>query len=161
MSPSILLIATETTAHPVAEALRLELRAEVETTPSRRSALTSLRRRDFSLVLIDEGLAAADTAVADLLYQNSGAALILELNFAISSSARIVRQARAALVRQTQDQAQARIAAAAAIHSELNGSLSSLLLESEMALREANPTQAPRLRHLVQLASDLRDRLRP
>jgi len=161
MSPSILLIATETTAHPVAEALRLELRAEVETTPSRRSALTSLRRRDFSLVLIDEGLAAADTTAADLLYQNSGAALILELNFAISSAARIVRQARAALVRQTQDQAQACIAAAAAIHSELNGSLSSLLLESEMALREANPTQAPRLRHLVQLASDLRDRLRP
>ncbi len=96
MPPSILLIATETTAHPVAEALRLELRAEVETTPSRRSALTSLRRRDFSLVLIDEGLAAADTTAADLLYQNSGAALILELNFAISSAARIVRQARAA-----------------------------------------------------------------
>ena len=160
MPPSILLIAPDAAALPVADALRLDLRAEVETTPNRRSALTSLRRRDFSLVLIDEGLSTADTA-ADLLYQNSGPALIVELNFAISSAARIVRQIRAALIRQTHDQAQARTAAAAALHGELNGTLASLLLESEMALREASPAQAPRLRHLVQLASGLRDRLRP
>ena len=157
MSPSILLIAPESAAVPVADALRHDLRAEVETTPTRRAALTSLRHHDFTLILIDESLPAAD---ADMLYQNAGAALIVELNFAISSAARIVRQARAALIRRTQDQAQARTAAAAALHSELNASLSGLLLESELALRDASPAQAPRLRHLVQLAGDLRDRLR-
>ena len=157
MPPSILLVAPESAAAPVADALRLELRAEVETTPTRRSALSSLRHHDFALLLIDESLPAAD---ADMLYQNAGAALIVELNFAISSAARIVRQARAALMRRTQDQTQARTAAAAALYSELNASLSGLLLESELALRDANPAQAPRLRHLVQLASDLRDRLR-
>ncbi len=161
MPPSILLIAPDAAALPVADALRLDLRAEVETTPNRRSALTSLRRRDFSLVLVDEGLSTADTAAADLLYQNAGSALIVELNFAISSAARIVRQIRAALIRQTHDQAQARTAAAATLHGELNSTLASLLLESEMALREASPAQAPRLRNLVQLASGLRDRLRP
>jgi CheY-like chemotaxis protein len=157
MPPSILLIAPESVAPPVADALRLELRAEVQTTPTRRSALTSLRHHDFSLVLIDDSLPAAD---ADLLYQHAGAALVVELNLAISSASRIVRQARAALLRRDQDQAQARTAAASALHSELNAALAGLLLESELALRDASPAQAPRLRHVVQLARDLRDRLR-
>jgi hypothetical protein len=160
MQPVLLLIAPESASLPIAEALRLELRAEVETTPSRRAALTSLRRNDFALILIDESLASADSATTDLLYQNAGSALVLELNLALSSAARIVRQARSALARRTQDLAQAQIAAAATLHSELNTTLAGVLLESQLALREASPTQAPRLRHLVQLASDLRDRLR-
>ena len=160
MSPLILLIAPEPAALPVADALRLDLHAEVETASNRRSALTSLRRCEFALILIDESLATADPASTDLLYQGAGGALIVELNFAISSAVRIVRQTRAALLRRSQEQAQARAAAAASLHSELNTALASLLLESEMALREANPAQAPRLRHLVQLVSGLRDRLR-
>ncbi len=160
MPPSILLIAPESVAPPIAEALRHDLRAEVETTPSRRSALATLRRNEFALILIDESLATADSASADLLYQSAGGALIVELNLALSSAARVVRQARAALARRTQDLARAQAAAAATLHSELNTTLSGVLLESQLALREATPEQAPRLRHLVQLASELRDRLR-
>ena len=157
---ALLLIAPESAAQPIAEALRAELRAEVETTPSRRAALSLLRRHDFALILIDESLASADSATTDLLYQNAGSALIVELNLALSSAARIVRQARSALARRTQDLATARTAATAILHSELNTTLAGVLLESELALRDAYPTQAPRLRHLVQLAGDLRDHLR-
>jgi signal transduction histidine kinase len=160
MPTALLLIAPESAAQPIAEALRSELHAEVETTPSRRAALTSLRRKDFALILIDESLASADSATTDPLYQNAGSALILELNLALSSAARVVRQARSALARRTQDLATARSAATAALHSELNTSLAGVLLESQLALRDASPAQAPRLRHLVQLAGDLRDRLR-
>jgi hypothetical protein len=46
------------------------------------------------------------------------------------------------------------------LQCELNASLAGILLESELALLEASPAQAPKLRHLVQLAGDLRDRLR-
>jgi signal transduction histidine kinase len=159
-STSILLVAPESAALPVADALRHDLHAEVEMTPSPRSALASLRRNEFSLILIDESLATPDTASADLIYQNAGGALVVELNFAISSAARIVRQTRAALARRTQDRAQARAAAAAALQGELNATLAGILLESQLALREASPAQAPKLRHLVQLAGDLRDRLR-
>ena len=160
MPPSILLIAPESAALPIADALRHDLRAEVETTPSRRAALATLRRNDFALILIDENLATADSASADLLYQSAGGASVAELNLALSSAARVVRQARAALVRRAQDLAQAQAAAAAALHSELNTTLSGILLESQLALREATPEQTPRLRHLVHLARELRDRLR-
>jgi hypothetical protein len=157
---ALLLIAPDSAAQPIADALRHDLRAAVETTPSRRSALTSLRHHDFALILIDESLATADSASIDLLYQNAGTALVLELNLALSSAARIVRQARSALARRTQDLATAHTTAAAALHSELNSTLAGILLESQLALREAAPAQAPRLRHLVHLAGDLRDRLR-
>jgi signal transduction histidine kinase len=160
MPPSILLIAPESVAPPIADALRRDLHAEVETTPSRRTALASLRRNEFALILIDESLATADSASTDLIYQSAGGALIVELNLALSSAGRIVRQAHAALARRAQDLARAHTAAAATLHSELNTILSSVLLESQLALREATPEQAPRLRHLVQLASELRDRLR-
>jgi hypothetical protein len=160
MSTAILLIAPESAAQPITEALCSNLRAEVATTPHRRAALTLLRRTDFALILIDESLASADSATTDLLYQNAGSALILELNLALSSAARVVRQARSALGRRSRDLATARSAATAALHSELNTTLAGVLLESELALRDASPAQAPRLRHLVQLAGDLRDRLR-
>jgi hypothetical protein len=156
MPPTLLLIAPESSAVPIAEALRHDLRAEVETTPSRPAALTLIRRNTFDLILIDETL----SATADPIYQNAGGALIVELNLTLSSAARVVRQARAALGRRTQELAQARVIASATLQSELNATLAGVLLEAELALREATPAQAPRLRHLVQLASDLRDRLR-
>ena len=157
--PALLLIAPDSAAEPIAEALRFDLHAEVHTTPSRRAALSLLRRHDFALVLLDESLSSAD-ATTDLLYQDAGPALILELNLALSSAARIVRQARSAIARRTQDLSAAHPAASSTLHSELNTALAGVLLESELALREASPLQAPRLRHLVQLAGDLRDRLR-
>jgi CheY-like chemotaxis protein len=160
MPTTLLLIAPESAAQPIAEALRSELHAAVETTASRRAALTLLRRNDFALILIDESLASADSATTDILYQNAGSALILELNLALSSAARVVRQARTALARRAQELATAHTAATATLHSELNATLAGVLLESELALRDASPLQAPRLRHLVQLAGDLRDRLR-
>jgi hypothetical protein len=42
--------------------------------------ITSLRRNYFVLILIEESLATADAASIDLIYQNAGNALVLELN---------------------------------------------------------------------------------
>lgn len=160
MPTAFLLIAPESAAQPVADALRTDLNAHVDATPSRRAALTLLRRNDFALILLDESLASADPSATDLIYQNAGGALILELNLALSSAARIVRQARNALSRRARELSSAHAAAMSTLHSELNTVLAGILLESQLALRDANPAQAPRLRHLVQLAGDLRDRLR-
>ena len=161
MQPSILLIAPEATSLPIAEILQRDIPSDVESAPSRRSALAALRRHDFDLVLIDEALTATDPTSADLIYQNAAAALIVDVNFAISNGPRILRLSRAALTRQSHDRVQSRTAAAATLHSELNATLSGILLEAQLALRDANPKQRPRLSRLVQLSTDLRDRLRP
>lgn len=160
MPHTILLIAPESAAMPVADLLRRELDSAVEVAPNRRSGLAALRRSEYALVLLDEGLAAADPETADLIYQNAVSAPVVEFHFGMTSAPRILRQARAAIARTAHERAQARAAVAASLNSELSASLAGLLLESQLALRSALPDQAPKLRHLVELAGDLRDRLR-
>lgn len=160
MTTTILLIAPEIAADPVAAAIRKQLDTEVQIVPNRRSAVALLRRNEFSLIVLEESLTAADPELADQLYKAAASAPLLEVNFVLSNAERIVRQVRAALTRRAQDRAQARIAATAALNGELASTLAGLLLESQLALREAPPEQQPKLRHVVELASDLRDRLR-
>jgi CheY-like chemotaxis protein len=151
--PSILLIAQESAATPLAKALRIELGARVEAATTAREALAaSLNHGPFDLVLLDEGL----TFTAEQVYQVAGSATLLELNVAISSAARIVRQVRAALIRRDQMLAEARAAAAHSLREDLNGTLAGLLLESQLALRNSSPENAPHLQHLVELAGELR-----
>jgi hypothetical protein len=160
MSQPILLFAPEPFATRVAEALRAELDMAVDTAAHRRAALACMRRAEYALVLMEESLAAADPEATDALYAAAGHAPVLEINFAISGLPRVVRHVKSSLARRAYDQAQARAAVAASLESELSASLSGLLLESQLALREATPRQAPKLRHVVELAGDLRDRLR-
>jgi signal transduction histidine kinase len=157
---TILLIAPEIAGSPVADSIRKQLDSEVQLVPNRRSAVAALRRNDYALIVLEENLITSDPEAIDHLYKAAGAALLLEVNFAISSPDRIVRQVRSALTRRAHDRAQARTAAAASLQSELGTTLAGLLLESELALREAAPAQQPKLRHVVELASDLRNRLR-
>jgi len=160
MSTTILLVAPETTATPVATAIRLKLDADVQVVPNRRSAVASLRRHEYALIVLEESLTNADPEAAEQLYKTAAGALLIEVNFVLSNAERIVRQVRSALTRRAQDRAQARAAATASLTNELASALAGLLLESQLALREAGPAQQPKLRHVVELASDLRDRLR-
>ena len=159
MALPILIIADGAPALAVADVLHRELDVAIEIAPNRRAGLAALRRCEYSLLLLEEGLAAADAEAAELLYQKALATPVLELNFAISNAQRVLRQVRAALIRRAHDQAQAREAAAITLQNELKSSLTGLLLESQLALREALPSQADKLRHLVELAGNLRNRL--
>lgn len=159
-SDVFLIIAAPQAANPIADSLRRELDCEVMVVPHRRAGLAALRRAEFTLVLLEESLAGLDPEGADLLYLNAGAAPVLELNFSISSAPRVLRQVRAALARRAHDAAQARAAVTSSLQNDLNATLTGLLLESQLALREASPGQTPKLRHIVELAGDLRNRLR-
>jgi CheY-like chemotaxis protein len=155
--PSILLIAAESVSATVAAALEQELHVEVSTAASVRAALAAcFHRREYSLVLLDESF----DLQADRIFQQAGATPLLEMNFAISGTQRVVRQVRAALARRDQEIAAARAAASNALNAELNTLLAGLLLESQLALREATPQQQPHLRQVVELATRLRAHLR-
>lgn len=160
MPPLILIIAPAHVAEPVAKALQSELKAEVEIAPHRRAGLSSLRANEFSLVLLDELLSELEPKGTYLLYQNAGAAPVLELNFTLSRAPRVVRQVRAALLHRAQNEVRARAAAIVFLQNELNASLTGILLETQLALRDALPSQEPKLRHLVEMACVLRNRLR-
>ena len=159
MRDYILMIAPEEAGRAVASALRRQLDVTVEVAGTRRAGLSALRSADWSLVVLEESFGGNDPETAELLYLNAGAATVVEMNFAITGAARAVRQVRAALSRRAQERVRAKAAAAAALQSELRSTLSGLLLESQLALREAPPGQQAKLRQVVKLAGELRSRL--
>ena len=131
---SILIVSGIEGVRNCADAVAKLLARKVEVVEGRRAALDALRRRSFSAVVVDETLAECDPVAADAIWDHSGAAIPLQINFALSGAARIVREIRAALNRREREQAVALLAAREDIGTELRKTVTGLLLQSELAL---------------------------
>jgi signal transduction histidine kinase len=127
----------------------------------RKAALAALRRREFAAVVMDETMAECDPSAAEAVWDRASLAIPLQINFALSGAARLIREIRAALHRREREQMLARRAAAAAIESELKTTVAGLLLHSQLALSgsEASSPIAERLRMVADLAGSLRQQL--
>jgi hypothetical protein len=158
---SILLVTGIEGAHGCADIVQKQLGLPVEVAEGRREALSALRKAEFQAVVIDETLAECDPAAADRICEAAGLAIPLQINFAVSGAARLVREIRSALHRREHEQAVARSAASAAIEAELKSTVAGLLLHSELALAgaEVPAPVADRLRVVADLAGSLRRQL--
>jgi hypothetical protein len=158
---SILMVTGIEGARNCASVVGAQLGMEVEVAEGRRAALAALRRREFLALVIDESLAECDPAAAERICENAGLAIPMQINFAISGAARLIREIRAALNRREREQTLARRAAAAAIESELKTTVAGLLLHSQLALNgDGVPAAvADRLRLVADLAGNLRQQL--
>jgi DNA-binding NtrC family response regulator len=158
---SILMVTGIEGARNCAETVGAQLGMEVEVAEGRKAALTALRRREFAAVVVDETMAECDPATAEAIWEHAGLAIPLQINFALSGAARLVREIRAGLHRREREQLQARRAAAAAIEAELKSTVAGLLLHSQLALN-GNQMPAPvadKLRIVADLAGNLRQKL--
>jgi hypothetical protein len=144
-----------------AEVFSKQLGMKVEVAEGRRAALAALRHREFVAVVVDESLAECDPAAADAIWERSGLAIPLQINFAVSGAARIIRESRAALHRREREQAMAVEAATASIEKELKNTVSGLLLQSQLALSQGGvpAVVAEKLRMVADLAGTLRQQL--
>ena len=116
---SILIISGIEGVRNCAEAFPKQLEMKVEVAEGRRAALAALRQKEFPAVVVDESLAECDPAGADAIWERSGLAIPLQINFAVSGAARIIREIRAALHRREREQAVAMRAASASIEMRL------------------------------------------
>jgi hypothetical protein len=134
---------------------------EVEVAEGRKDALVALHHREYLAVVVDETLAECDPSAAEKIWEQARLAIPLQINFAVSGAARLVREIRAALHRREREQSLAHRAAAAAIETELKSTVAGLLLQSQLALRgsEIPPSVAERLRTVADLAGSLRRQL--
>ena len=158
---SILLVTGIEGARNCADQIAKQLGRTVDVAEGRRQALACLRRGEYAAVVIDETLAECDPAAADRICEAAGLAIPLQINFALSGAARLIREIRAALCRREREQALARSAAAAAMEAELKSTVAGLLLQSELALSGAEipAPVADRLRIVADLAGSLRHQL--
>jgi DNA-binding NtrC family response regulator len=161
MKMSILMVTGIEGARNCADALAKQLGMEVEVAKGRKAALAALRRREFAAVVVDETMAECDPAAAEAIWEKAGLAIPLQINFALSGAARLIREIRAGLQRREREQMLARRAAAAAIETELKSTLAGLLLNSQLALNggEMPPLAAEKMRVVADLAGSLRQQL--
>jgi len=158
---SILIVTGIEGAQNCAAAAAQQLGMSVEVADGRKAALSMLRKKEFAAVVLDESLAECDPTAADAIWERAGIAIPLQVNFALTGAARLIREIRAALNRRKREEAIARRAAAGAIETEVRTTVAGLLLESQLAL-SAGPTPTPvaeKLRIVADLANTLRRQL--
>jgi signal transduction histidine kinase len=158
---SILMVTGIDGGRNCADVVGKQLGTDVEVAEGRKAALATLRQREFAVVVVDETIAECDPAAAEAIWARAGLAVPLQVNFALSGAARLIREVRSALHRREHEQALARRAAAAAVESEFKTTIAGLLLQSQLALSssEASSPVAEKLRMVASLAGDLRRQL--
>ena len=162
MSKKVLMVTTVASAEECLRLVQESAGIEVELAPSRKAGLASLRREEFAVVVVEESLAETDPQWAEEMREAGGLAMPMQANFAITGCARLGREVTSALVRRNGERAAARRLAKTELENELKSSVTGLLLESELALRDPTVSAAleQKLRHLVELAGAMRERLR-
>jgi DNA-binding NtrC family response regulator len=158
---SILIVSGIEGARNCAAVVSAQLGMEVEVAEGRKAALAALRRREYAAVVVDETMAECDPSAAEAIWERAGLAIPLQINFALSGAARLIREIRAALHRREREQSMARRAAAAAIETELKSTVAGLLLHSQLALSGSDVSSplADKLRMVADLAGNLRQQL--
>ena len=141
---SILIVSGIEGVRNCAEVVSKQLGMKVEFASGRRGAVDALRQREFAAVVVDETLAECDPQAAEAIWERSGLAIPMQINFALAGAARIIREIRAALQRRQREQAAARMAAREDIGAELKNTVSGLLLQSQLALAERRPSHPDR-----------------
>ena len=157
----ILVVSALSGAENCAAAIMKQMGLDVEVVPGRREALEALRVGNYAAVIVEDSLAEGDPRGAEVLWKMAGLAIPMQVNFALTGSARLVRDLRAALARREQEQGAAQRAALRAVEAELRNSISGLLLHTQLALRESGPSPRleQRLRLMAELAGNLKQRL--
>ncbi|HUY81827.1 MAG TPA: hypothetical protein VMU92_08900 [Acidobacteriaceae bacterium] len=157
----LLLITAIAGAENCAAVVAKQFSLVVDTATCRRDALAALRRQSYALVVLDSSLLDAAGGELDAIFRNTGLAIPLEINFAISGCGRLVREIRSALSRRQLEQAVAARAATTSLESNLRDTVAGLLLQSQLALAEPSlpPHLASKLRLMAELAGSLRQKL--
>ncbi len=157
----ILLVSGVRGVETCAAAMEQQLNVEVEIAAGRAEALEALRRGLYAAVIVDESLAEGDPRGTELMWKMAGFAIPMQVNFAVTGSARMVREVRAALNRREQEHASAERAAMTAVETDLRSTVSGLVLHTQLALKEtpASSSLEKRLRLMAELAGSLKQRL--
>jgi CheY-like chemotaxis protein len=154
----VLIVSPMADVNQLAESLTTTLGCPVKVANGHRAGVAELRRRDYSVVVVDDCMAEANPAATDMLWQNLGMAVPMQINFAFHGGTRLAREVKAALGRCEQQQVSAMRAAASLLENELKSTVTGLLLQSQLALAE--PALPPQLTVKLELVAELAGNLR-
>jgi hypothetical protein len=157
----ILLVTPSERAMECAAALREATGEEVAVAESLPRAVTLLRAECYAAAVLDQHLLEAEPHRAEIALEHLGTAIPVQVNLAISGMERLVREVQLAVRRRQREEVRARQAAIGKLQSELNGTLTALLLSSELALETPDLPAAAceKLQSVHELVKKLRKQL--
>jgi hypothetical protein len=157
----ILLVTPSDRASECAAALHAATGEEVMVAESLARATTRLRAECYLVVVLDQYLLETEPHEASNMLEHLDTAIPAQVNLAITGIERLVREVRSALQRRRREEARARRAALGAIQSELNGTVTALLLSVELALETPGllSAVADKLQSVHELVKKLRKQL--
>jgi hypothetical protein len=159
----ILLVTPNLRAEDLGAALNEATGEEVVVAESLRRAATLLRTESYTAVVVDQYVLETEPDEIGTTMQHLGTAIPVQVNLAISGKQRLAREIRAAVHRRKREEAAARQAAISMLHSELNGTVTALLLSCELALETPGLPRAAveKLHSAHGLVKKLRAQLEP
>ncbi len=157
----ILRVTPNLQADRCAAALEEATGEEVMQAESLHRAAALLRAESYQVVVLDQYLLETEPYEIDSVIQHLGTAIPVQLNLAISGMERMLREVRAAVQRRQREELVARRAAQSALHSELNETITALLLSCELTMSTPGlPARAAeKLRGTYELVKKLRAQL--
>jgi hypothetical protein len=130
----ILLVTSSARAPECAAALKQATGEQVVVAESLSRAITLLRAACYLAVVLDQYLLEAEPGEVEATLAHLGTAIPVQVNLGISGMERLVREAREAVERRQREEVGARKAVIGRIYGELDGTVTALLLSSELAL---------------------------
>jgi len=157
----ILLVTPSERCREFSAALQESTGEKVTVAESLALATTLLRAECYLVVVLDQHLLESEPHEIESTFEHMGTAIPVQVNLAISGMERLLREVRSALLRRQQEEVKARHAALGAICSDLNGTITALLLSTELALETPGlPTAAfEKMESIHQLVKRLRREL--
>lgn len=154
----ILLVTPNERAPECAAALHEAMGERVVVAENLAQATTFLRTECYLVVVLDQYVLEAAPYEAETLLEHIGTAIPVQVNLAISGAERLLREIRTAIQRRQREETSARRAAIGKLQSELNGTVTALLLSSELGLETPGlpPAAAAKLESVYELVKRLR-----
>jgi hypothetical protein len=124
-------------------------------------ATMRLRESSYLALVLDQHLAESEPRETDTMLHHLGTAVLVQVNLGISGQDRLVREVRSALRHRQHEVALARRTTKNKLSSELNGTLTALLLTVELAIETEAVSAAAgeKLQSIHGLVKELRRQL--
>lgn len=161
-SRAVLLVSARPGVENLAATLSEGALVVIEVARSRRAAVAALRRQPFTAVIVDVGLQVNEVTQTEMVWQNVGAAVPLELNLSVLKTGAVILLLRSVLGRRSGVEALLREHVTRSMAGDLRSTVTGMLLQADLGLsdRTLPSTLEQRFRQLRLMADDLRIRLR-
>jgi hypothetical protein len=157
----ILLVTPSERAPECGAALREAIGEEFVIAEDLVQATARLRAQCYLAVVVDQYLLESEPDEAANTMGHLGTAILVQVNPAISGMDRLVREVRAAVKRRRREEVAARQAVGGRLQSEFSGTITALLLSTELAMETPDlpSAAADKLGSILTLVQQLRRQL--